>query len=61
VEIFGHGGGRKEAARQNAPFLGEVPIFMAIREGGDQGTPIMVSAPNHPASQAFLKIAQSLR
>jgi ATP-binding protein involved in chromosome partitioning len=60
VEIFGHGGGRQEAGRQKAPFLGEIPIFTAIREGGDQGTPIVVSAPNHPASQAFLKIAQKL-
>jgi ATP-binding protein involved in chromosome partitioning len=60
VEIFGHGGGRKEAGRQKAPFLGEVPIFTAIREGGDAGTPIVVSAPNHPASQAFLQIARKL-
>ena len=60
VEIFGHGGGQTEAVRQKAPFLGEIPIFTAIREGGDQGTPIMVSAPNHPAGQAFLKIAQKL-
>lgn len=60
VEIFGHGGGRAEAGRQKAPFLGEIPIFTAIREGGDAGTPIMVSAPNHPASQAFLAIARKL-
>lgn len=60
VEIFGHGGGQAEAARQKAPFLGEVPIFTEIREGGDQGTPIVVSAPRHAASQAFLKIAQKL-
>ena len=60
VEIFGHGGGRAEAGRQKAPFLGEVPIFTAIREGGDAGTPIVVSAPNHPASQAFLAIARKL-
>ena len=39
VEIFGHGGGRAEAARQNVPFLGEVPIFTEIREGGDKGIP----------------------
>jgi ATP-binding protein involved in chromosome partitioning len=60
VEIFGHGGGKAEAARQKAQFLGEIPIFTEIREGGDQGTPIMVSAPKHPASQAFIKIAQKL-
>jgi ATP-binding protein involved in chromosome partitioning len=61
VEIFGHGGGKQEASRQNVPFLGEVPIFTEIREGGDAGTPIVVSAPNHPAGKAFLAIAETLR
>lgn len=61
VEIFGHGGGRREAARQNVPFLGEVPIFTEIREGGDSGTPIVVSTPNHPAGKAFMGIAEALR
>jgi ATP-binding protein involved in chromosome partitioning len=61
VEIFGHGGGKQEAARQNVPFLGEVPIFTEIREAGDRGTPVVVSAPNRPAGQAFLKIAETLR
>jgi ATP-binding protein involved in chromosome partitioning len=61
VEIFGHGGGQAEAARQHMPFLGEVPIFTAIREGGDRGTPIVVSAPNHPAGKAFIQIAEALR
>ncbi|HUC86038.1 MAG TPA: Mrp/NBP35 family ATP-binding protein [Candidatus Acidoferrales bacterium] len=61
VEIFGHGGGKQEAARQNAPFLGEVPIFTEIREAGDRGTPVVVSAPNHPAARAFIQIAEALR
>jgi ATP-binding protein involved in chromosome partitioning len=61
VEIFGHGGGREEAARQNAPFLGEVPIFTEIREGGDRGMPIVVSTPNHAAGRAFIQIAETLR
>jgi len=61
VEIFGHGGGKDEAARQKVPFLGEVPIFTAIREGGDRGMPIVVSAPNHAASRAFIQIAETLR
>ena len=61
VEIFGHGGGKEEAARQDVLFLGEVPIFTAIREGGDRGTPIVVSAPNHPAGKAFIQIAEALR
>ena len=61
VEIFGHGGGRAEAARQNVAFLGEVPLFTEIREGGDRGVPVVVSAPDQPAGQAFIKIAQTLR
>ncbi len=61
VEIFGHGGGRAEAARQNVPFLGEVPLFTEIREGGDRGVPVAVSAASQPAGQAFIKIAQALR
>jgi ATP-binding protein involved in chromosome partitioning len=61
VEIFGHGGGRQEAARQNAPFLGEIPLFTEIREAGDRGTPVVVSAPNHPAGRAFIQIAEALR
>jgi len=61
VEIFGHGGGKEEAARQKAPFLGEVPLFTEIREGGDRGTPVVVSAPNHPASKAFIQIAEALK
>jgi len=61
VEIFGHGGGKQEAARQNLPFLGEIPIFTEIREGGDAGMPIVVSAPNHPAGKAFMAVAQQLQ
>ena len=61
VEIFGHGGGQEEAARQNTPFLGEIPLFTEIREAGDRGTPVVVSAPNHPASRAFIQIAEVLK
>ena len=60
VDIFGHGGGKEEAARQNVTFLGEVPIFTEIREGGDRGMPMAVSAPNHPAGKAFIQIAETL-
>ncbi len=61
VEIFGHGGGRAEAERQKTSFLGEVPIFTAIREGGDKGVPVVVAAPNQPPAQAFIKVAEALR
>jgi len=61
VEIFGHGGGRQEAERQKVSFLGEIPLFTEIREGGDQGKPIVTSAPDGAPGQAFLNIAKELR
>src|SRR5664280_2647811 len=61
VEIFGHGGGQAEAARQKLAFLGEVPLFTEIREGGDRGVPVVVSAASQPPGQAFVRIAETLR
>jgi ATP-binding protein involved in chromosome partitioning len=61
VEIFGHGGGHAEAKRQKVPFLGEVPIFTEIREGGDKGVPVVVSSPKLPPAQAFIQVAEALR
>ena len=61
VEIFGHGGGRAEAERQNMSFLGEIPIFVEIREGGDQGVPVVISAADQPAGQAFMDIARAVQ
>jgi ATP-binding protein involved in chromosome partitioning len=61
VEIFGHGGGRREAERQETSFLGEVPIFTEIREGGDRGVPVVVSSPKSKPGLAFLAVAENLR
>jgi len=61
VEIFGHGGGQAEATRQNVPFLGEVPLFTEIREGGDRGMPVVVATPDQPAGKVFVEVAQALR
>ena len=61
VEIFGHGGGRLEAERQKTTFLGEIPIFTEIRVSGDEGVPVVVSAPELPPAQAFMRIAENLR
>ena len=41
--IFGKQGGKKLADEYDIPFLGEIPLVQSIREGGDQGIPIMVS------------------
>ncbi len=61
IEIFGHGGGRVEAERQKISFLGEIPLYTAIREGGDRGQPVTVTDPKEPPAQAFLKVAEELR
>jgi ATP-binding protein involved in chromosome partitioning len=61
VEIFGHGGGRAEAARQGIPFLGEIPLFTEIREGGDRGLPVVMASAQAPAGQVFIRLAETLR
>jgi ATP-binding protein involved in chromosome partitioning len=61
IEIFGHGGGKAEAARQKINFLGEVPLFTEIREGGDQGIPVVVAKPANLPAKAFLNIAEKLQ
>ena len=57
-DIFGHGGAKSEAARLGVPFLGEVPLTMAIRETSDEGRPVVAtrSRPRRPA-QAYREIA----
>jgi ATP-binding protein involved in chromosome partitioning len=59
-EIFGHGGGARAAEQLNVPFLGEVPLFTAIRENADQGRPIVVAAPEGPQAQVFKAIASQV-
>ncbi len=55
--IFGHGGARQEAEKAGVPFLGEVPLDMAIRETSDAGRPVMVTAPDGPHARAFREVA----
>jgi ATP-binding protein involved in chromosome partitioning len=60
-DIFGSGGGEREAARLQAPLLGQIPIDIPTREAGDRGTPIVEAAPSSPVAAAFLTIARRLR
>ncbi len=60
TEIFSHGGGKVAADKLKVPFLGEIPIDPAIREGGDTGRPIVVSNPDSPQAKAFVQIARQL-
>ncbi len=58
--IFGHEGAKQTAEKMGETFLGEIPLDMAIRQDADKGTPIVVSAPKSPYSQAYLDIAKKI-
>ncbi|MQA31245.1 MAG: P-loop NTPase, partial [Luteitalea sp.] len=58
ADIFGHGGGEALATELGVPFLGRVPIYQPIREGGDSGVPLIVSEPDSPAALAFMAAAE---
>ncbi len=60
TDVFGHGGGRREAGRLEVPFLGEIPLDAAIRQGGDTGRPIVAVDPASPLSTAFLGVADKV-
>ncbi len=59
-DIFGSGGGEREAKRLKVPLLGQVPIDIATREGGDRGKPIVLSEPDGAVAQEFMKISQEI-
>ncbi|TCP89019.1 ATP-binding protein involved in chromosome partitioning [Rhizobium sp. PP-CC-2G-626] len=56
-DIFGHGGARNEAERIGVPFLGEVPLTIAIRETSDAGTPLVALEPDGPVAAVYRDIA----
>jgi ATP-binding protein involved in chromosome partitioning len=57
-EIFGHGGGEKLASSEAMPLLAQIPLFAEVRASGDNGMPITLAQPKHPASQAFMELAR---
>jgi ATP-binding protein involved in chromosome partitioning len=60
-DIFGSGGGEREAKRLRVPLLGQIPIDIATRESGDRGMPITGENSDSPVAAAFMKIARHLR
>ncbi len=66
LELFGSGGGEAVAARLSresgspVPLLAQVPMDVAVREGGDAGTPVVLSAPDSPAAVAMSELARRL-
>jgi ATP-binding protein involved in chromosome partitioning len=58
--LFGNGGGQRMAAQYGVPLLGSLPLEASIREQGDAGTPVVVSAPSSAAAEAYRQVAQRL-
>ena len=56
-DIFGHGGAREEANKLGVPFLGEVPLTMAVRETSDAGKPVVATDPDGEPAKAYCGIA----
>ena len=61
IPIFGEGGAREEAKRLGAPLLAEIPIDIALRQGCDDGVPVVVSDPEGRVAAAFRDAAKALR
>jgi ATP-binding protein involved in chromosome partitioning len=60
TDIFAHGGARKMAEKYEVTFLGEIPLDVAIRVGGDTGKPVTATHPDSPYAQAFQRLARSI-
>src|SRR5712691_6869204 len=60
-DIFGHGGARREAERLGVPFLGEVPLDIAIRETSDSGRPVVATDPDGAHAAIYRDIAARVR
>ncbi len=56
--IFGEGSVEKEAERLNTELLASIPLDPAVRKGGDEGSPVVVSVPESETSKAFLELAE---
>jgi len=60
-DIFGSGGGEREAKRIRVPLLGQIPIDIATREAGDRGMPVTAAMKASPVSAEFMRMAGRLR
>ena len=66
MALFGSGGGEETAQRLSTlvggdvPLVGKVPFHVSLREGGDEGTPVVIGSPDSPSAQAIATIVDSL-
>ena len=60
MDVFGTGGGERLARESGVAFIGAIPMDPAVRQGGDQGVPVVVSDPESPVSQALRALAKDI-
>jgi ATP-binding protein involved in chromosome partitioning len=60
MDVFGAGGGQRLAQESGVPFIGSIPLDPAIRRGGDDGEPVVVSQPHSVVSFALQEIAEDI-
>ena len=60
VDIFGRGTSRRLCQKYDLEFLGDLPLDPSIRIGGDDGMPVVVSAPESAAAQKFVEVARTV-
>lgn len=58
--IFGEGGGERLADDYGVPFLGQIPLGIDVREGGDSGMPVVIAHPESPQAVAFRRMAEEV-
>lgn len=59
-QLFGKGGGEQLSEQTGLPLLGSIPLELAVREGGDAGAPIVISAPESSAAVALRAISDRM-
>ncbi len=60
MDIFGEGGGEKLAKDARTPFIGAIPLDLAVRQGGDNGLPVVLAFPESPVAQALKEVAENI-
>lgn len=60
LDVFGTGGGERLAREAGVAFLGAIPMDPAVREGGDQGQPVVLSKPESPVAKALRALTENV-
>jgi ATP-binding protein involved in chromosome partitioning len=61
IDVFGEGGGKRTALQMQVPFLGELPLVPAVREGGDSGRPAALFGRGSAIGGPFFELADKVK